>query len=139
MAHDATKVLMGMNRSSFRHVDNRKGSIPAGTVVRLKSDGTISTAKADGEILGVSFGKELSDIGRTNICRSGLEVPILLTSGFTPVIGTQVAIDDATGLAKATGTGVTGVNAVYKSAVLTGVLEDGTTANVALIDMPGGL
>lgn len=139
MAHDASKVLMGTTQSSFKRVDNRKGTIAAGLIVRLKSDDTISLLKTDGAPLGVSLGKGLDGAGRTAIVRAGSRVPVLLTSGFTPVIGAQVAIDDVTGMAKATGTGVTGVNAVYISGVLTGMNEDGTTANVALIDMPGGL
>lgn len=141
MAHNAGKVLMGMTRSSFRHAEPRKGSIAAGTIVRLKSDGTITTAKADGEALGISLGKDLSNIGYTSIVKSGTAVPILLTNSFNPAIGAQVQIDDVTGLAKAAGAGVTGVNAVYVSNALTAILEDGTeaAAKVALIEMPGGL
>lgn len=139
MGHDASKVLLGSSRSSFRVVDNKVGSIAAGLAVRQKSDGTISTALADGSLLGISFGKDLSNAGRTNICRAGLQVPVLLASAFTPTLGDQVHIDDTTGEAAASGTGKTGVNAVYASAVLTGVKEDGTTANVALIDFQGGL
>lgn len=138
MAHDASKVVLGSNRSSFRVVDNKVGAVEAGLAVRLKNDDTISTAKTDGSLMGVSFGKDLSDAGRTNICREGLLVPLLLTAAFTPVIGAQVAIDDVTGMGKATGAGVTAVNAIYRSGVLTGVKEDGTTANVALIDFQGG-
>lgn len=137
--HDASKFLMGTTQSNIKEVDNRKGSIAAGLGVRLKSDGTISVAKADGSLLGISLGKDLSDTGRTAICRKGLGVAVKLASGFTPTIGAQVALSDTTGEAKAyTGTGDTYVNAVYK-AVLTGILEDGTEAPVALIDFPGGL
>jgi hypothetical protein len=139
MAHDATKVLMGATKSSFKNVDNKAGTIAAGTVVRLKSDDTISVAKADGNLLGVSLGKDLSDIGSTAIVRKGTGVPVLLTDGLTPVIGAQVHINDTTGKADASGSGKTGVNAVYVTSTLTGVLEDGTTANVAIIDFPGGL
>jgi hypothetical protein len=137
--HDASKVLLGSTKSSFRTVDNMKGTIQAGVAVRLKNDGTISTASADGALLGISCGKDLSDIGRTNIVRRGTGVPILLTAELTPVIGAQVHISNTTGLAAASGGGATGVNAVYTTAVLTGVKEDGTTANVAFIDFPGGL
>lgn len=137
--HDATKVLLGSTKSSFKTIDNKKGTIQAGAAVRLKSDDTISLAAADGALLGISCGRDLSDIGRTCIVRRGTEVPILLTSGFTPVVGAQVHISDTTGLAIASGAGATGVNAVYRTAVLTGVKEDTTTANVALIDFPGGL
>ena len=139
MAHDATKVVLGATQSTMKHVDCKSGSIPAGKIVRQKSDGTLSLAKADGEALGISLGADLSNTSYTAICRAGLRVPILLTSGFTPTLGAQVAIDDVTGIAKAAGAGVTAVNAVFASSTLTGILEDGTTANCALIDFVGGL
>lgn len=142
MAHDATKVLLGQTPSSAKEVANMAGSpttFPAGTAVRLKNDGTISKAKADGELLGISLGKDLGAENRVPIVRRGLEVPILLADSFTPAIGAQVHISDTTGIAGAADTGLTGVNAVYRSGVLTGIKEDGTTANVALIDMQGGL
>lgn len=139
--HDPTKVLLGATRSNIKEVDNRKGSIAAGLVVRLKSDDSLSVAKADGSILGMSLGKDLSNIGRTAICRKGLGVPVKLADGFTtPAIGGQVAIVDASGEARAyTGTGDTYVNAQYVSGMLTGIDEDGSEVNVALVDFPGGL
>lgn len=139
MGHDATKVLLGATRSNIREIDNRKGSIEAGLIVRLKSDDTIVITAADGNPLGISVGKDLSDIGRTAIARKGVGIPVLLTAAFTPTKGAQVHISDTTGKAIASGAGATGMNAVYTSGVLTGVKEDGTTADVALIDFPGGL
>lgn len=139
MGHDASKVLLGATNSSFKVVDNYNGSIPAGKIVRLKSDNTISLAKADGSALGISLGKDLSDIGRTAVVRRGVAVPLLLTDAFTPTIGAQVHISDTTGLGIASGGGATGMNAVYRSAVLTGIDESGTSVNVALIDFQGGL
>lgn len=139
MSHDATKVLMGATQSSFKNVDNRAGAIAAGLAVRLKSDDTIVITAADGSLLGISLGKSLSDTDRTAVVRKGTRVPILLTSAFTPTIGAQVNISDTTGKAIASGGGATGVNATYVSGILTGLLEDGTTDNVALIDFPGGL
>jgi hypothetical protein len=139
MGHDSTKVLLGAVVSSFKVVTNAIGAIAAGTIVRQKSDGTISIAAADGQAIGISLGKDLSDANRTAICRAGLKVPVLLTSAFTPTLGAQVHISDTTGLAIASGAGATGMNAIYASGVLTGVKEDGTTANVALIDFEGGL
>ena len=139
MGHDPNKVLLGTTPSSVREVDNRAGTIPAGTIVRLKSDSTLSVAAADGSALGISLGGDLSGIGRTAIARRGLMVPVLLTGGLTPVVGAQVHISDTTGLAAAAGAGATGVNATYASSTLTGLQEDGTNVNVALIDMPGGL
>lgn len=137
---DDNKVLLGATNSSFRSVDNLKGSIAAGAVVVLKNDGTISTAAADGSHIGVSLGRDLSDIGFTSICRKGLGVPLRLTGSFEPVPGTQVHVDDTTGLGDASGGGKTGLNATYATARKTGgVQEDGTTVNVAYIDFPGGL
>lgn len=143
MGHDTSKIQMGSTGSNHREVMNRKGSIAAGKVVRLKSDDTISVAKADGEILGLSLGKDLSNTDRTAYVNDGLAVPIALKSGFTtPVIGGQVAIDDTTGEAVAyTGSGNTYVNAKYVSGAKTAVLEDGSevATGAAYIDMQGGL
>ena len=141
MSHDASKVLMGQTNSSVKEVSNHVGTIGAGLVVHLKSDDTITVAKADGGALGVSLGKDLSNIGYTSIARKGLSVPIKLASGYTtPAKGGQVAINDTTGEARAyTGTGDSYVNAYWVSGVLTGIFEDGTEANVALADFPGGL
>lgn len=137
--HNASKVLMGSTVSNVREVDNRAGTIAAGLAVRLSSAGAISVALANGSLLGISLGKSLSDTARTAICRKGLGVPVKLASGFTPTVGAQVHISDTTGEAAASGAGKTAVNAVYVSGVLTGVFEDATEANVALIDFPGGL
>lgn len=139
MTHDPTKVLLGTTKKSFKVVDNKKGAIEAGLIVRQKSDGTISIASADGLPLGISLGPDLGNAGHTSIVRSGLEVPVLLTDDFVPVLGAQVHISNTTGLAITAGAGATGMNATYASAVLTGVKPDGTTARVALIDFQGGL
>lgn len=138
MSHSATKVMMGTTRSSFKEVGNRLGSIAAGLAVRLKSDDTISVAEADGSLLGISIGKDLSDIGRTAYCKKGTQVPIQVTAAFNPTIGAQVKIDATTGKASTDGTGT---NAVYVSNALTMIAEDGTetAAACALIDMAGGL
>lgn len=142
MGHDASKVVMGSTPSSDKTIDNLAGSIEAGLLVRQKSDGTITTALADGSALGISCGSGLAGEGRTAVVRRGLKVPILLTASFTPTLGAQVAVSDTTGKAKAyTGTGDSYINAVYASAALTAVKEDGTevASGVALIDMPGGV
>jgi hypothetical protein len=141
MGHDSQKVLMGSTKSSYKVVDSKKGVIAAGTAVRLKSDDTIVVTSADGSLLGISLGKDLSDIGYTSICRKGVGVPVLLTAEFNPTVGAQVHISNTTGLAIASGGGATGVNAVYASGRLTngGVAEDGSAVGVALIDFPGGL
>jgi hypothetical protein len=145
MSYQSDKVLLGATNSSFKSVDNVPGTIAAGKVVHAKSDGTFTTAIADGVAIGVSVGKDLSDIGRTAVCRRGIGVPILLTAGLDPVIGTQVSIDDTLGVAKAAGAGATAVNAVYASGRVggsgqnKGIDEDGNLVGVAYIDFPGGL
>jgi hypothetical protein len=141
MAHDATKVLMGSTKKSFKVVDNILGTIEAGLIVRRKSDGTPSIAAADGSAIGISLGKDLGGAGRTSFCAAGRSVPVLLTAAFSPVVGAQVHISDTTGKAIASGAGATGMNAVYASGALTAIKEDATevSAGVALIDMVGGL
>ncbi len=138
MAHSATTIYMGSTQSSFRNVDNRAGSIAAGLAVHLKSDATITTAEADGALLGISLGRDLSDTARTAICRKGARVPILLANGFTPTIGAAVQISTTTGKAVSSGTTV---NAVYASSTMTAYDEDGVAIadGAALIDFPGGL
>jgi hypothetical protein len=139
--HDPTKVLMGAGQSSAKEVSNKKGTVEAGLVVRLKSDDTLSLAKADGQLLGVSMGRDLSDTGRTAIARKGLRIPVKLASGFNnPAIGAAVAISDTTGEAVAyTGSGNSYVNATYVTGKITGIGEDGLAKEVALIDFQGGL
>lgn len=140
--HDASKVVLGGTKSSYRVVDNKPGTIAAGLIVRKKSGTTdeISVLKADGDAIGVSIGRDLSGVGRTHIVRAGLEVPIQLTAAFTPTVGTQVHISDTTGKAAASGAGATAINATYAKAGLMGIVEaDGTEIDVALIDMPGGV
>jgi hypothetical protein len=141
MGHNPNTVLMGSVQSSHKEVTNKVGAIAAGVVVRLKNDDTIVTTSADGSLLGVSLGKDLSDTNKTAICRKGLRVPLRLTGSFSPTIGAAVSISDTTGLGIAAGGGATVVNAVYATGKLSGggVAEDGTSVDVALIDFPGGL
>lgn len=139
MSHSESVVLMGTTKSSIKEVTNKKGAIAAGTGTRLKSDDTITTAKADGELLGISLGVDLSDTDRTAICVKGLKVPVLLKAEFDPTIGAVVELDDVTGLATGDGD-KTAVNAVYVSErIAGGINEAGETVGVALVDFPGGL
>lgn len=141
---NTSQVAMGSTGSSVKEVTNHIGERAAGLVLRLKSDDTLSITKADGNLLGVSLGKSLSDTARTAVCRKGLRVPVQLKAGFDPDIGAVVSVDDATGLAAGDGTR-TAVNAHYVTGRIggTGVnggqQEDGTTVGVAMIDFPGGL
>jgi len=141
MSHSSTSVRMGTTQSTFKVVDNMAGAIEAGLIVRLKSDGTISVAAADGLPLGISLGISLSNTSRTAIVRKGVRVPVLLTGAFTPTKGAQVSISDTTGKAIAAGGGATALNAVYETSKLDALKEDGTTVTdgVALINFPGGL
>lgn len=141
MGHDATKVQMGNVGSNIKEIDNRLGdpaTFQAGLCVHLKSDDTLSLASANGSKLGVSMGRSLSDTKRTAICRKGVDVPVQVTNGFTPVVGAQVQFSTTTGKVVTSGTAV---NAFYKKVGLTGVDEDGNNLAdpVALIDFPGGL
>jgi hypothetical protein len=83
--HDATKVLLGATTMSGKEVTKHAGSpatFKAGLAIRQKSDGTLSTTLADGQWLGVSLGKGLSDDTKnTSIARSGLGVPVLVEGG----------------------------------------------------------
>lgn len=141
--HNPNLVQLGDTGSSHRSVDSLKGSIEAGKAVRLKSDGTLSLALADGGLQGISLGKDSSNAGRTSIVRKGLRVPILLTAAFNPTVGAQVHISDTTGVAIASGAGATGTNATYATGRLSGgaIGEDGAahSLGVAYIDFPGGL
>lgn len=154
MSHNASKALMGSVGSSIREASNyaSKGGtqVAAGLATILESDNTVSKDTSEGSLIGISLGKDLSDIGRTVVCHKGLKVPVQLKAGFNPTIGAQVAIEDDTGLARAyTGTGDRYVNAVFAtgrlggSGATGGIVEGATdetgTVGVALIDFPGGL
>lgn len=153
--HDPTKFKLGATGSSAKEVSCHNvdpATFQAGLAVRLKSDGLLSVAKADGMLIGISLGKSLSDTKKTAVARSGSLIPIQLTNDedeYAYVVkGAKVYIDDATGMANDPDANdgedppvsiVTVTDAVYVSGVLDGVKEDGTTVKVALVDMPGGL
>lgn len=148
--HNASKVLMGSTESNIKESTNYPGTtaLEAGLVAHAKSDGTVTKAVADGSPVGVSLGKDLSDTGRTVVCRKGLRVPLKLKAAFDPTIGAVVSIDDAEGYGTGDGS-KTAVNAVYATGRLggtgvTGGIAEGATSDagsigVALIDFPGGL
>lgn len=149
--HNASQALMGATGSNVKEVSSHKGTVEAGLAVRQKDDGTLSTATGSGVggFLGISLGKDLSDIGFTAIARKGLRIPVKLKAGVDPVPGDPVYIEDATGLAMKTSSSSTLVNAVFASGRLggttaTGGIAEGATdetgsVGVAYIDMPGGL
>lgn len=81
MGHDATKVLMGTNQSSDRDVTNETGdpaTFVAGLAVRRDDDESLSLT--DGQLIGISAGRSLSDTKKTAVFRAGNRVPIQLTS-----------------------------------------------------------
>lgn len=140
--HDTTKVQMGAPSSSERTVVSHVGTIAAGTVVRRKSDGTLSTINTDGDFYGVSLGKDLSNAGYSAICTAGLGIPVTLTSAFDPTIGGVVTVSNSTGFAASSGTATAATYATGRiggTGVNGGQQEDGTTVGAALIDMVGGL
>lgn len=133
--------MLGTTRGSVKEVGNRLGTVEAGLVTRLKSDATITTVSTDGLPLGISLGKDLSNIGRTAICYKGIGVPIQLASGFSPTLGAVVYVDNATGKAKASATDTTAVNAVFSGLLSAGAMAENGSSTVlaALVDFPGGL
>ncbi len=141
--HNTGKVLMGCPASSERTVVSHIGVIAAGTAVRRKSDGTLSTTNTDGDFYGVSLGRDLSNAGYSSICVAGLGVPLTLTDGLDPDVGAVVSISNSTGFAassSATACAATFASGrIGGSAVKGGQQEDGTTVGAALIDFPGGL
>ncbi len=154
MGHNTSKVLMGSTGSNIKEVTNFLSdsgvALEAGLAVILKSTGKVSLDTSEGQLVGISLGKDLSDSNRTAVCRKGARVPVKLKAGFDPTIGAAVAIEDDTGLARAyTGSGDRYVNAVYVSGRVggtgvTGGVAEGATSDtgsvgVAYIDMIGGL
>lgn len=141
MAHNASVVYMGSKLSNVAEVDSWDADpsvIQAGLCAHLDDDGTVDLTASSGGKLGISLGRSLSSTNRVSVARRGLQIPILLTNGFTPTIGAQVQISTTTGKAVSSGTAV---NAVYRSSVLTAYDEDGVAIadGAALIDFPGGL
>ncbi len=79
--HDATKVLLGTGQSSAKELetfDEDPATFLAGLACRLASTGALSLTKADGPLIGISFGKSLSNHKKTSLCRTGLRVPVLV-------------------------------------------------------------
>ncbi len=148
--HNVSKVLMGCPLSSERTVVSHIGEIEAGVAVRRKSDGTLSTTSSDGDLYGVSLGRDQSRAGYSSICVAGLGVPLKLTTAVDPAVGSVVSISNSTGLgasASATATAATyaswspssTIARVGGTGVNGGQAEDGTSVGAALIDFPGGL
>lgn len=79
--HNASKVQMGsVGMSGYNASDFAAdpATFPAGTAVRLKSDGTVSVTKSDGAWLGISRGRSLSSTKRLSVVTDGRLVPVLV-------------------------------------------------------------
>lgn len=77
--HDATKVVLAGTRSSVKDVQVYSvdpASFPAGYCVSLASTGLPSLLASAGMRIGVSLGASLSDHLKTDVCRTGLRVPV---------------------------------------------------------------
>ena len=83
MAHDATKVVMGTTRSSSKQgsesFDSSPTTFKAGLAVRRNSSNLLSVTKADGNWVGVSLGRGLSDALKTTVIKAGEQVPVLVS------------------------------------------------------------
>lgn len=140
MAHDANKVYMGTTYGNIKEIGNRKGTVAAGLGCRLKSDGTVTTASADGQLVGISVGKDLSDTNKVAVCYKGVGVPVKLASGATPAVGGIVYINNTTGEIQSANTSATTTAAVFSRLLSDGAVDESTaTITAALIDFPGGL
>lgn len=141
--HNPNVVLMGALKSSIKESTCKKGAIPAGKFVHWKtSDDSLSVAAADGKLKGVSLGKDLSNTNFTAYVERGKGVPVLLTAGFTPVLGANVYYDNTTGLAvtSSSSANVIAVAATYSQVPSGGgIAEDGSAVEAAVIDFIGGL
>lgn len=79
--HDASKVLMGSHGSSDLEAScepSDPASFPAGRAVRRASSGALSLSSGDGQLIGVSMGKSLSDTKKTAVARVGNKIPVEL-------------------------------------------------------------
>jgi hypothetical protein len=91
MPHDSSKVLLGSTVSSSKDIsvhNSDPANFVAGVAVRQKSDGELSLLVGDGQLVGVSLGRSLSDHKKTQVCRAGLAVPMRLEA--EPARGTVV-------------------------------------------------
>jgi hypothetical protein len=143
MSHDSTKIRMGtVLRGKPEITTEYPGTSVPGQAWRLKSDGTLSKAVADGELMGIDGGVDMGYAGKIALIRRGYGVPVKLKAEETLAKGDVLGIDDVTGEAAAVTTGVSASNAVVvvgSAAGMKGILDDGTEIDVVLVDMEGGL
>ncbi len=99
----------------------------------------IITAKSNttsGDTIGLVYTDNDSNIGLTV---SGATLTDSDDSADYVVIGANVYFSDTTGKADDPNSGATISNAIYVSAPMTGIAEDGTEVAAVMIDMAGGL
>ena len=138
--YSATKIVLGTTGSNEKVVSNFSGdpaTFLAGLVVRSASSGVLHLSA--GAPCGVSLGIDMSDSGRTAVCRSGLLVPMIVASvASAPVLGAAV-YSWADGTVDASSSGTTALNAICAKAGMTGIKADGTEVDIILADFIGGL
>ncbi len=143
MGHDASKVVFSVPTSSDKEIvcfNQDPATLPAGTVCRLKSDGTLTTVAADGAFFGVSMGPSLSDTKKLAVCKSGNGVPVLLNKVYATGTITitsyanlvtagddEITVGEVVFIAKASG--ATG-NEQFNSAVSNGATRDNLLAKI---------
>lgn len=143
MGHDASKVVFGVADSSDREIvcfDQDPATLPAGTVCRLKSDGTLTTVAADGAFFGVSAGPSQSETKKLAVIKSGNRVPVLLnkvyatgTITITSYANLVTAGDDTITIGEevftAKASGASGTNE-FNAAVSNGATRDNLLAKI---------
>lgn len=86
MGHDASKIMLGSSYSSDKEStchDADPADFPAGRAVRQSDEvGGLSLAVADGQLIGVSIGKSLSDHKKTSVLRAGNQVPLEIAAAL---------------------------------------------------------
>lgn len=141
--HDPTKVMLGASLCPAHEeaVESVPGNIAAGLVVRQNtSTGAYQvTNVTGGPILGVSRGRSLGGAGTFSLVRRASSAVIQI-GAHEPVVGTQVHVDNTTGVAAASGGSATATAAVYKKILIGGGVNEATgeAVNVAIIDLTSG-
>lgn len=142
--NDPTKVMMGASLVPVTEeaVISVPGSIAAGYCVRRNTTtGAYQVAASGaGPIVGLSRGRSLGGAGTFSLMYNSPRGVLRLGSGHTPVVGTQVHIDDTTGTSKASGAGATATAAVYEKILAGGGVDEvtGEAVNVAIINFVSG-
>lgn len=113
----------------------------AGALVKATAASAVVTLTAisntvSGDTIALAYTDNDTNVGATV---SGATLTDSDDSPDYVSIGSKVYFSDTTGKADDPNSGSTISDATYVSGVLTGIQEDGTEVNCALVDMPGGL